>query len=244
MSLAAEPLVTIWLAQAPTIPQEHAAHIPKNYNFGQKFDRHVFLGMSSVEKCHTNGRIVRDSSGKIIYEKKSWLKGHPKAKFLVDHGISANLLLINFFEAVMPLFPNQYGAKTHPSISLFTTWTNCKAILTNAGPGMDRYGEWNPFTVKDICQFLGLKIFHGLSPWPRIKWKFKSQCKDSVNGNDFICNPLGPGAERRLQQFKAFFACQDPALSSTRSKERSDTQNLPDGALDQILWPAIKSSWT
>jgi hypothetical protein len=40
--------------------------------------------------------------------------------------------------------------------------------------------------VKDICHFLGLKIFHGLSLSPRIEWKFKSQHEDSVHGNDFI----------------------------------------------------------
>jgi hypothetical protein len=218
MSLAAEPMVvqepenTIRLARAPTIPEEHAAQVPKKYNFGEKFDRHVFLGTSKVEKRHSNGRIVRDSNGKIIYENKSRLKGHPKAKFLVDHGLSANSLPIDFFEAFFPLFPNQYGAKTHPSVSLFTTWSNRKAILTNAGPGGEWYREWRPFTMKDVRQFLGLKIFHGLSPSPRIEWKFKSQRDDPVNGNDFVCNAFGPGAERRLKQFKAFFACQDPAL--------------------------------
>jgi hypothetical protein len=61
-----------------------------------------------------NGRIVRDSSRKVIYEKKIRLKGHPKAKFLIDHGLSADSLPINFFEAFMPLSPNQYGAKPHP----------------------------------------------------------------------------------------------------------------------------------
>jgi hypothetical protein len=219
MSLAAEtlevkePVNTIRLARAPTIPEEHAAHVPKKYNFGEKFDRNVFRGTSNVERRHTNGKIVRDSSGKVIYEKKVRLKGHPKAKFLIDHGLSADSLPIDFFEAFMPLYPNQYGAKTHPSVSLFTTWTNRKAILTNAGPGGDWYPEWSPFTVKDIRQFLGLKIFHGLSPSPRVEWKFKSQREDSVNGNDFICNAFGPGAERRLKQFKAFFACQDPALA-------------------------------
>jgi hypothetical protein len=218
MSLAAEPAVvqepenTIRLARAPTIPEADAAQVPKKYNFGEKFDRHVFLGTSKVEKRHANGRIVKDSTGRIIYEKKSRLKGHPKAKFLIDHGLSANSLPIDFFEAFFPLFPNQYGPKTHPSVSLFTSWSNRKAILTNAGPGGEWYREWRPFTMKDVRQFLGLKIFHGLSPSPRVEWKFKTQRDDPVNGNDFICNAFGPGAERRLKQFKAFFACQDPAL--------------------------------
>jgi hypothetical protein len=208
-----EPENTIRNARAPTIPEEHAAIVPKKYNFSQKFDRHVFLGMSNVEKRHANGRIRRDSNGKLIYDKISRLKGHPKAKFLLDHGLSADSLPIDFFEAFMPLFPNQYGPKTHPSVSLFTTWTNRKAILTNAGPGGDWYHEFRPFTVKEIRQFLGLKIFHGLSPSPRVEWKFKTQRDDPVNGNDYVSDAFGPGAERRLKQFKAFFACQDPALA-------------------------------
>jgi hypothetical protein len=99
------------------------------------------------------------------------------------------------------------------------TWMNHKEILTNTAPDGDWYREWSPFTMKDIHQFLGLKIFHGLSPSPRLEWKFKSQCNDSVNENNFISNAFGPGAEKCLKQFKAFFACQDLALAVPDQKK-------------------------
>ena len=54
---------------------------------------------------------------------------------------------------------------------------------------------------------------HGLSPAPRIEYKFQPQHKDRVGGNDFVYQSFGPNAERRHKQFKCFLACQDPGIA-------------------------------
>ena len=52
-----------------------------------------------------------------------------------------------------------------------------------------------------------------------IEFKFRSQHKDKVHGNDFIHRSFGPNAERRKKHFKAFVSCQNPAIDTPdRSK--------------------------
>ena len=67
------------------------------------------------------------------------------------------------------------------------------------------YPDFMPFRVAEIEMLLGLFIFNGLSPSPRIDQKFKSQWDDPVQGNDFIADLFGPNCLRRLKHFKAFF---------------------------------------
>ena len=96
------------------------------------------------------------------------------------------------------------------SFQLLTRWTNLKATLANAGPGGACYPDFYPFSVREICQHMGLYVFHGVAPSPQIERKFKPQREDKVHGNDFIYTSFGP----RHRQSKAFFACQDPAIDA------------------------------
>jgi len=61
------------------------------------------------------------------------------------------------------------------SIADWTTFTNKKAMLANAGPGGIIYQDFKPLTPQEVKQFLALYILQGLSPSPQIKQKFKPQ---------------------------------------------------------------------
>ena len=98
------------------------------------------------------------------------------------------------------------------SFEWLTKWTNLKATLAGAGKGGTYYTDYVPFSVEEIRQHVGLYVFHGLSPSPRIELKFRSQHQDKVHGNDFIHRSFGPNSERRHKHFKAFFSCQNPAI--------------------------------
>ncbi|MGL5935534.1 MAG: hypothetical protein ACRCZI_07915, partial [Cetobacterium sp.] len=91
-----------------------------------------------------------------------------------------------------------------------TVYSNLKAQLANAGPGGSCYKDWTPFNVKEIRQFLGLYIWNGISPSPRIDMKLKSPFEDPVHGNQYLYNHIGPHGAQRFRHFRAFFACQDP----------------------------------
>ena len=92
------------------------------------------------------------------------------------------------------------------------TWTNLKATLAGAEPDGTIYKEFKAFSVKEVMQHLGLYIFNGLTPSPRVEYKFKSHQDDVVHGIAFIYRSFGPGAAMRHKEFKAFLAYQDPAI--------------------------------
>ena len=84
-------------------------------------------------------------------------------------------------------------------------WTNQKAWLA----GMV---DWKPFDPREIRQHFGLYVLHGLSPTPRVEYKFKPQKLDRVAGNDFVYSSFDANAERRHKHFKSFLSCVDPLI--------------------------------
>jgi hypothetical protein len=65
-------------------------------------------------------------------------------------------------------------------------------------------GQFKPFTVIEIRQFLALYILQGLSPSPQIKMKFKPQAADKINGNDMCSQVFGRDASCRHKMFQKF----------------------------------------
>ena len=51
---------------------------------------------------------------------------------------------------------------------------------------------------------------NGINVSLRLKYKFKPQKDNSVNGNDLCAAVFGRNAARRLKEFRALFAIQDP----------------------------------
>ena len=80
------------------------------------------------------------------------------------------------------------------------------------------------------------RIFHGLSPSPRMEMKFDNQTKDPVNGNDFISNSLRPNARRRHKHFRCFLAVQNPV---TPSKPRSANLTGRSKSFYVIFWQLV-----
>ena len=85
-------------------------------------------------------------------------------------------------------------------MSLTDKWemySNHKALLENAGQEGKLYPDFTDFKVKEIRQFIGARMMHGLAPAPRLQMKFRIQADDEVNGKDFINRCVGPNATRR-----------------------------------------------
>jgi len=55
-----------------------------------------------------------------------------------------------------------------------------KAHLAGAGKGGTCCEDFTPFSMKEIRQHVGLYIFHGISPSPRIEQNFKPQKQDPL----------------------------------------------------------------
>lgn len=102
------------------------------------------------------------------------------------------------------------------SIDLLTRWTNMKGTMMGAGDSI--YPDWKPFSRDEIRKHLGLYIFNGVAPSPQIAFRFRSQIQDPIYGNDMIREAFGTNAKSRHQQFKCFFALQNPCIPTPPRK--------------------------
>ena len=143
-------------------------------------------------------------------ETKTRTNGCLDPNFFEKHNITLDSSPEEYMELFLPMKANPYGTKRlhdFPSIELLTKWTNQKAILAGAGKDGTCYKDFFPFTAQEFRQHIGLYIFHGLSPSPRVENNFCPDHVHEMHGNNFIYNSFGPNAERRHRHFKAFFRC-------------------------------------
>jgi len=74
----------------------------------------------------------------------------------------------DWFSALLPDKRSPENPNHIVSIADWTTFTNCKAWLANAGQGGLIYQDFKEFSAKEVKQFLALYILQGLSPSPQI----------------------------------------------------------------------------
>ena len=94
------------------------------------------------------------------------------------------------------------NGKEYPSFYLLTKWANMKACLAGAGKGGTCYKDYKPFTVDELRRHVGIYIWNGLSPSPRVEYMFCSQEQDILHGSDFINTSFGLNAKRCHKHFK------------------------------------------
>ena len=161
-----------------------------------------------------------------MHEKETFVTGGPTAEFLSDDDLDHTSLPHEWFEPFAP----------RSLTSLWTKYTNTKALMENAGNIGEIYPDFYPFTPDEMRKHLGVYIVHGLAPSPEVSMKFKNQSEDDINGNDFVNRSLGPQAVRRHKHFRRFFATQNPLLRPPSSKDS------PNWKIDSFLKWIIKIS--
>ena len=209
-------------------PTDKEGAKPKLFDYPDVFDRPPFINIVDVPVFDKFGRREKDEAGKPKVRKEQRQEGTPTQSFLDKHHLDRDSRPIQFFEAFCPM----------SLTDRWTTYTNHKAMLENAGQPGKLYPDFTPFTVKELRQHIGVRILHGLSPSPRVEMKFDNQAKDPVNGNDFVSNSLGPNATRRHKHFRRFFACQNPV---TPPKPRKTN---PMWKIEEFLCHVLKVSLT
>jgi len=58
------------------------------------------------------------------------------------------------------------------TIADWTTYSNTKAMLCNAGMQGGIYPEFTPFSPQEIKRFIGLYVLQGLTPSPQVQGLF------------------------------------------------------------------------
>jgi hypothetical protein len=216
-------------ARAPTVPADEAANVPVKHNFDERFEQPPFTATYETEETFGNGRLKYNRDGSNRKVKKPVERGRVNPTFVKNNNLTVESHPVDFVHGFFPVAGNRHLGKEYISIEQITKWTNLKATLAGAGPGGTTYTDFKPFTVKEIRRHLGLYVFNGLSPSPQLAMKFQPSSVDPVHGNDFIYRSFGPGAERRQRHFRAFFACQNPAI------EPPDRKKFPNWKVRPLL---------
>ena len=111
---------------------------------------------------------MRDNKGKYIYEILPVKKAATDMKFIEKHGLNSNSLPHKWYDAFMSKFRKEAFDKV-ASLEDLTRYTNCKAILANAGKGGSCYKKLTPFSVDDVQKQIGVYLLNGTSPSPRVE---------------------------------------------------------------------------
>ena len=177
----------------------------KHHNFTELFDTPVFTSDVQEVVFDRYKRRKRDDNDNFVWETKKIVNEkneRPNEEWLELHNLDHNSQPYQFFQAFCP----------DSLTSKWTTYTNRKVWLDNAGEEGCPYPDFLPFKPSELRQHLGVRIFHGVSPSPRLEHKFRTQGQDEVNGNDFISRSLGPNATRRHKHFRHFLRAKTQLL--------------------------------
>ena len=89
-------------------------------------------------------------------------KGQANQDWLDEHKLDKDSMPIEFSEAFL----------LRSLTETWTTYTSGKAYLEYAGEDGHPYPNFSNFTAKELRQHFGVRIFHGISPSPRLEMKF------------------------------------------------------------------------
>ena len=89
-----------------------------------------------------------------------------------------------------------------------------KAMMANAGKRGGKYSGFKDFTKRESMAHLGVYLLRSISPSPQIEMKFKCHAENPVNGSDTAIVYFGKQGVTRHKEFKAFFACLNPIIST------------------------------
>jgi hypothetical protein len=103
------------------------------------------------------------------------------------------------------------------TIADWTTYSNTKAMLCNAGMQGGNYPEFTPFSPQEINRFIVPNALQGLTPSPQV-----------ISAMLLLVQM----PKKRHKHFKAFFSCQDPMLP-TPSRKTHPNHKI-DNFLDHI----------
>ena len=101
------------------------------------------------------------------------------------------------------------------SLQNLDQWENMKAALTGSVPDGACYQYFKPFTPQEIHWHVGISVFNGIYPLPRVEMKFKPQSVDKIPRYYFVYNSFGTNANHHYRHFRAFFACQNKPIEPT-----------------------------
>ena len=126
------------------------------HNFNTHISWTLLTGDRRKYKVKRRGDIIKDKSGKELFDTYTRTKGCLDPAFISKHNMSHKTKPEDFVGLFLPFGKNQQGKKEMVSFELITKWTNLKSTLAGAGKGGTYYTDCVPFSVEEIREHVGL----------------------------------------------------------------------------------------
>ena len=144
--------------------------MPVKYDFQQIFDRDEFEGRVYMVQYFDNGTVKQNKDVTPMTDTCVSKKGTVNAEFIEEYNLTSCSHPDDFIALFLPLNVNLYSTEKNlpPTFQLLAKWTNLKATIADAGPNGSCYQGYKPLSALEFRQHMGLYIFNGLSPSPRV----------------------------------------------------------------------------
>ena len=131
-------------SRAPTVPEGGGEH--RKYNYQEEFERSGFSGTCDVA-IFTPRRHPMMRNGRLLTPTVIWKQGGPKEAFLSKHNLDETSSPYNWYRAFLPN-KKKRNEPLYFCTDDWTTWTNIKANLANAGQKNKLYPTFVTFTCR------------------------------------------------------------------------------------------------
>ena len=108
----------------------------------------MLTGTQRKYKVNRRGDVIKDKSGKNVFDTETRTKGCVEPEFIAKHNLSHKTKPEEFVGLFLPFGKNKQGKKERVSFELLTKWTNLKATLAGAGKGGTYYTDCVTFSVE------------------------------------------------------------------------------------------------
>ena len=128
-------------------------------NYKEEFYPPPFVHYVKRPKFTLGNQLSRYGNGRILYEGVLSNSSEPNIDFLHSKGISINSHPSNWFNFLMSINFKRKSHSDEVTIGYFTSWTNKKLILMNAGPCGSIYPNYKKFAVDEVMKHIGIYAF-------------------------------------------------------------------------------------
>ena len=211
------------------------------YDFSFKLVVSICSGITKKVIRWANGRAKWNKDKTQQVKEAVRTKGEVCPEFISKHRLTTSSKPHEYMNIILPFGKNISYSNDEEGLSFhhLLAWINLKANLANTGDGGSCYHSFTPFSPMEIRKHVGLYLLKRLNLLPRVEMKFRLQTRDPIHGNNFVVRTFKKQVELRHRHFKAFFACQNPAIHPPPRKKYPNWKVRPLIKWMNSLFPLI-----
>ena len=146
--------------RALTVPEGEFGGGVAKLDYVEQFDCLPFFWELEEFKfdCFKRRKVNRTTRRPVRNRKACKDKGRVDPTFFEKHDLHSDSRPSEWFTPWIPI----------ELTNSWTTYTNTKAMMVNAGQKGKPYPDYEPFTVKELRQHIGVVMLQGIAPSPQV----------------------------------------------------------------------------